>query len=165
MKANSPTLIATITQLLSALSNWKSQAEKYCHQLQHGYALDKQLGGKFQARLDALASTYHQRIFQLQAVLSEIKAHAATAGNDGKSVANALEAVCNQFDKVDPYVSRLEGDIQKIAVVSQYAAKLDAIFQPLQWMLKHYKCVGDQDDIKAMTWKTFQLLSQLSGIL
>ena len=165
MKANSPTLIATIQQLISSLNNWKSQAEKYRDQLQHGYDMDKKTGGKFRARLDALSTTYHHRIAQLHGILTQIKDLATKAGDDGNTLAEVLEAAGKQFDKVDPYIHQLEGEIQKVSRISQIAAKLDAIFKPLQWMVHHYKCVGDYADIKAHSLKSFQLLSDLSGRL
>jgi len=55
------------------------------------------------------------------------------------------------------------GHIRKVAHISHCAAQLDAIFQALQWMLKEYKCIEDEHDIKANSLELFKLLSSISG--
>jgi len=112
--------------------------------------------GKFKPRINALATAYHQRIAQLQSTLTEIKGFVSTAGNDGNTISKELNAVYIQFDKLDPSIDQLELAIDKVGKLSHFTAKLDGIFQPLQWMLHHYKCIGDSDNIKGMSMKGFQ---------
>ncbi len=125
--------------------------------------MDKGLGGKFEPRLNALSMTYHQRLASLQSILTQVQDLAKKSGDEGSTIAKGLEAVCSQFDKVDPFVSHLEEGIEKVAQVSHFAAKLDAIFKPLQWMLdQHPKCVGDVSDIKSNSLKLFSSISGIS---
>jgi len=118
---------------------------------------------KFEPRIDTLATAYHQRITQLQGTLNQIKDLVKKAGDEGNTIASSLDAVCGQFNKLDPSVTQLEDTIQKVGEASHIAAKLDGIFKPLQWMLQQYTCVGDQNNIKANALKSFQLISNLTS--
>lgn len=118
---------------------------------------------KFKPRIDALATTYHQRIAQLQSILNEIQGLAKQSGDEGNTIAGSLDSVGVQFDKLDPSVSQLEEAIQKVGELARFAAKLDGIFKPLKWMLQKYKCIGDQNGIKAGSLHSFQMLSDLSS--
>ena len=161
--ANSPTLTATINKLSSSLDNWKTQAERYRSLLQHSYSLDK--AGKFKPRIDAVATTYHQRIAQLQSTISDIKEYVSTTGKDGFTIAHWLNGVCSQFDNLDPNVDKLEMAIGKVGEIADYTAKIDGIFQPLQWMLQHYNCTGDVKGIKAQSLGRFQDITKIASKL
>lgn len=164
MNAESPTLFATIKQLESSLKNWKSQAQKYQSQIQHGYKMDDKSGKKHTAQLDALATTYHQRLGELQSLLGQIKERAEAASSTSHAIAQALSTVSGDFDKVDAYAAKLEDDITKVAQLASWAGKLDGIFAPLKCMLTTYKCVGDDNHIKSTMMKSFQFIMELSGM-
>jgi len=131
--------------------------------LQHSYSLDKT--GKFAPRIDALATTYHQRIAQLQSTISDVKEYVSSVGKDGFTITHSLNGVCSQFDNLDPNIDKLEIAIGKVGEISNFAAKLDGIFQPLQWMLQHYKCIGDVNGIKTQSLKHFQTVADFASEL
>lgn len=163
MTAENPTLFATINKLISSLNNWKSQAQKYQDQIQNGYAMNDKVGKKYTTKVNALATTYHQRLGELQSLLSLIKEQAETASSTSHSIAQSLSVVSGDFDKIDPYVQKLEDDIYSVAELANVAGKLDGIFSPLKCMLTTYKCVGDQNNIKRTQKVSIQFLMDISG--
>lgn len=158
MKAENPTLFSTVKQMQSSLSNWKTQALKYKDQLQHGYDLDKKLQGKFTQRLDALSLKYHQRLSDLQGVLNQMVTLAQKAHDEGSAISTALSTAHSQLDAVDSSISELESDIERLDSYSHIAVRVDAIFQPLKWILIHTKCTGDKNNCKSMCLTYFDVI-------
>ena len=147
----------------NSLKIWKQQANKYRELLQQCYIKDKD--NKFKMRIDDLATTFHQRIAQLQTILNDIKGLVEQSNDAGNTIAESLNKVSIHFDKLDPSISHLEEVIQKMEKVAQFAAKLNGVFKPLKFMLQNYKCIGDQNEIKATSLKAFQVLQDLSSEL
>ena len=163
MKAENPTLIATFNQLTSSLNNWKSQAQKYQGQIKQAYTMDEKAKKKFTPKVDALAKTYHQRLGELQSLLSQIKDQATAACSTSHTIVQALSTVSGDFDKIDPYVKRLEDDISSVSQLANWAGRLDGIFSPLKGLLTTYKCVGDDNDIKSTQLKPIKIIMEISG--
>ena len=118
---------------------------------------------KFNPHINALATTYHQCIAQLQTILNDVMGLVKQSSDEGNTIAGSLNSVSVQFDKLDPSVSHLEEVTQKVGEVAQYAAQVDGIFKPLKFMLQKHKCFRDQSKIKAGTLKAFQMLTDLSS--
>ena len=65
-------------------------------------------------RIDALATTYHQRIAQLQTILNDMMGLVKQSSDEGNNIAGLLNSVSVQFDKLDPSISHLEEVTQKV---------------------------------------------------
>ena len=165
MDAENPNLFDTITKMTTSLNNWSKEAERYKKQIIRAYDLDKNFKGKFKPRIDALAKTYHTRLGVLQTKLTQIKDKASTASDNSQSFIKALSSVTADFDKIDPYVERLEQDIAKVAYMSKWAGKIDGVFSPLKSLLQPYTCKGDQSNIKSSALVPFKLIMELDSRL
>ena len=165
VSVENPTLFATINKLTSSLMNWKKETENYKNQIIQAYSMNSKAGKKFTSQVDALAKVYHQRLGILQSLLSQIKDQANTASSSCHIIAQSLETLDGDFDKIDPFVERLERDIEMVSNLAKYAGKLDGIFSPLKCLLKRYKCVGDDSKIKSTQIMPIRAIVDLSGRL
>lgn len=127
--------------------------------------MNEQAGGKFTSQVDALATTYHQRVGQLQSLLSQITKLSTTAGTTSHTIIQSLCVVSGDFDEIDPYVQKLEDDIKGVSQLASWAGRLDGIFSPLKCMLTTYKCVGDENNIKSTQMFPFKTILELSGMI
>lgn len=163
VNAENPTLYTTINKLSSSLGSWKSEAEKYKDLIIQAYSMNDKAGKKFTSQVDALAMTYHQRVGLLQSLLSQIKDEANTAHSASSTIAQSLETLDGDFDKIDPYVDRLEADIDKVSQLATFAGKIDGVFSPLKCLIKKFDCVGDDNNIKKTQMVPLKVLLDLSG--
>ena len=165
MTAESPTLLATIKHLISSLNDWKLHAQLYQKKLQCCYDLNAKAGYKYTAQVNTLATTYHQRLGELQSLLSQIKVQAEIASTTSHTIVHSLSIVSRDFDKIDPYVEQLEDDIASVAQLANWAGKLDGILSPLKCLLTAGKCVGDPHNIKGTMMTSLKFVVDFSGMI
>ena len=148
----------TTKKVIFSLENYKSQAQRYKELLEKAYMMDINENGSFTSQIDAFATEYHQRLEELQSLLGQIDGPATSASAIGHDIAQSLITMSEAFDKVVPFVEKLEEDIVRISNLAKWAGKIDPVASPIKCS---YKCarVGDNSQDTA----PLMLILKLTG--
>lgn len=136
MEAGRLNLRDTTKKVISSLEDYKSQAQRYKELLEKAYVMDSRENGSFTSQIDDFATEYHHRIEELQSLLSQIEGPATSASAIGHGIAQSLSTVRAAFNKVQPFVKKLEEDIVHISHLAKWAGKIDPVASPIKCSYK-----------------------------